>query len=166
MLLINAKTHKAQLISGSFNIYQHGHSAVATDHVSLLFSSLTMNHWHVTTVGASGRKHAHGWCHRTCLFWDTEDKEQQLEKYLHKRNSIVFCVILRDVAISVHPLTVILIGLIKEKKKKKQLLRMMPCNMNKKKTQSKQAKNVWSSLNRLGSFWKQKGDCEDSWIQT
>lgn len=48
-------------------------------------------------------------------YWE---QSKQLEKYPHKRNSIVFCVILRDVAISVHPLTVILIGLIKEKKKK------------------------------------------------
>lgn len=91
--------------------------------------------------------------------------KQQLEKYPHKRNSIVFCASLRDVAISVHPLTVILIGLIKEKKKNNSCSEWCPAIWIIKKKQSKQAKNVWSSLNPLGSFWKQKGDCEDSWIQ-
>lgn len=70
--------------------------------------------------------------------WNTENKEQQLEKIPHKRNSIVFCAILRDVAISVHPRTVILIGLIK----KKQLLRMMPCNMNKKNSKQTSKKRL------------------------
>lgn len=159
MLLINAKTHKAQLISGSFHIYHHGQSAMATDHVSLLFSSLTVACDH----SWSFRQKTWTWL-MPSLFWNTENKKQQLEKYPHKRNSIVFCAILRAVAISVHPLTVILIGFIKEKKN--EWLRMMPCNMNKKKTKANKQKNVWSSLNALGSFWKQKGDCEDSWIQT